>query len=317
MNVLEAHNLRKVYSNGVEAVRDLDLSVQQGEVFGFLGPNGAGKSTCIKMFTGLIRPTSGSLEVLGRSLPEQWQQITGEVGYVPQDLVFYHHLTVAENFRLFATCLELDRPMERIGELAAIFGLDDLMDRRAGYLSGGQKRRLNVALGFLSSPELLMLDEPSAGMDPQSRAMLWKSLEDIQKMEGVTIILTTHLMETADRLSDRIAIIDKGKVIALDTPQSLKRKFSKGEVIEVSLPPKQVPILETAIQDHEEWLVASMGGTVSISLSNALDGLQEVFEIIDRTVGRMHIKTLNIRSNTLEDVFLLLTGRKLEDDENA
>ncbi|RMG30165.1 MAG: ABC transporter ATP-binding protein [Methanobacteriota archaeon] len=317
MNVLYAQNLRKIYPNGVEAVRNLNLSVKKGEVFGFLGPNGAGKTTCIKMFTGLTKPTSGNLEVLGYALPDQWQLIRGDVGYVPQDLVFYEHLSIAENFRLFATCLDLHKPKERIDELSSLFGLDELMQRRAGQLSGGQKRRLNVALGFLSSPELLILDEPSAGMDPQSRAMLWKSLEEIRRKEGVTIILTTHLMETADRLSDRVAIINQGEVVAVDSPDTLKKKYSKGEVIEISLSPKHVPMVRKAAATHEDWLVSTFGGSISISLANALDGLPDVFEIMEQTVGRQQIQSLSIRSNTLEDVFLTLTGRKLEDENNA
>lgn len=315
MNVITTRNLRKIYPNGVEAVRDISLSVREGEVLGFLGPNGAGKSTCIKMFTGLLRPTDGELEVLGYSLPDEWKEIAEKIGYVPQDLVFYPHLTVEENFRLFGTCMGIDNLNSRVNELASLFGLNELMKRRSSHLSGGQKRRLNVALGFLSSPDLLILDEPSAGMDPQSRALLWESLERIRNEEDITIILTTHLMETADRLSDRVAIINEGSVVAIDSPDVLKRKYSKGEIIEIHVIPPKIRKLVTVLNEHEDWIITSTGKMVSVSLKNALDYLPEVFNLVETTIGREGISSLNIRSNTLEDVFLTLTGRTLEEKE--
>ncbi len=312
MNVLKSKHLKKIYPNGVEAVKDLSISVREGEILGFLGPNGAGKSTSINMFVGLLNPTDGELEVLGYEIPKEQEKLRGKIGYVPQQLVFYDHLTVLENLTLFAKCYEIPDAKSKINELLELFELMDLKSRRSHNLSGGQKRRLNVAIGLLNSPELLILDEPSAGMDPQSRNVLWRTIE---KFKGdMTIILTTHLMETADRLSDRIAIVDEGKLLTIDTPEGLKRKYSTDEIIDVYFQNGVNKVsLFKKLDDLPNVEYFDLPDRISIKVENALDALPQLIDIMNTTIGRDQVKSISIRSNTLEDVFISLTGKSLKE----
>ncbi len=188
----------------------------------------------------------------------------------------------------------------------------DLKSRRSHNLSGGQKRRLNVAIGLLNSPELLILDEPSAGMDPQSRNVLWRTIE---KFKGdMTIILTTHLMETADRLSDRIAIVDEGKLLTIDTPEGLKRKYSTDEIIDVYFQNGVNKVsLFKKLDDLPNVEYFDLPDRISIKVENALDALPQLIDIMNTTIGRDQVKSISIRSNTLEDVFISLTGKSLKE----
>jgi ABC-2 type transport system ATP-binding protein len=317
-SVIVAQNLKKVYGNGVEAVKSLSLSINKGEVFGFLGPNGAGKSSSINMFTGIIRPTSGLLKILDIEIGNNNNRLNDLIGYVPQNLVFYDHLTVEENLRLFAKAYSIQNIENKITELLTLLKIDDLRKRRSENMSGGQKRRLNLAIGLLHTPKILFLDEPSAGMDPQSRNILWEIIEKLANQNGMTIILTTHLMETADRLSDRIAIIDDGIVQVVDTPRNLKQLYGQGDVIELSI----VDTLEkNRFDDLCEKLKSKFGAqslristsNISISTVNGVTILAEVMELVDLTIGKSNLNNISIRENSLEDVFIQITGRALRE----
>ncbi len=306
MLAVKTSRLSKVFGD-VVAVDGLSLEVKQGEVFGLLGPNGAGKSTTIKMLTGLLSPTSGTIEVLGRHPTDQ--ELLTSVGYVPQDLVFYGHLSAKENLELFANCMEVENAKERVTELLRLFELYEAKDRRAAVLSGGQKRRLNVAIAFLLTPQLLILDEPSAGMDPQSRNMLWEILEGMREESNITVILTTHLIETADRLCNRVAIVDHGKVIAIGTPSELKGKGKDGEILEIVLN-NSPPDLMGKLNDYDVEITEHM-----IRFRN-LDTFSELPKIVEKLNGlipKESIRSFNIRQKTLEDVFIAHTGRSLRE----
>lgn len=294
-HVLIARNLKKKYKNGVQAVKGIDLAIHKGEVFGFLGPNGAGKSTTMDMLTGLSLPSSGSIEKRDLIL-----------GYVPQEIVFYDHLTCLENMKLFASCYELTEKT-RIEFLLELFELEDLKNRRSGMMSGGQKRRLNLAIGLLQNPDILFLDEPSAGMDPQSRNILWTVIEKISK--DITIVLSTHLMEVADRLSDRIAIIDKGEISVIDTPSNLKKQYGSGDLLEITL--KNCGGLLSLPLSQEQYKIN--GNIIQISTLNAISIIPELIEYITKELGEGCIAGMTLRENTLEDVFITLTGSQLRE----
>lgn len=316
---LEAKNLKKMYGETIEAVKGLNLTIEKSQVFGFLGPNGAGKSTSINMFSGLLAPTSGILNVLGYSLPEEVELLREKIGYVPQDLIYYDHLTVYENMELFAVNYGIKNRDERIMFLLDKLQILDLKNRRASRMSGGQKRRLNLALGMINNPELLILDEPSAGMDAQSRNILWDIIRSIAA-EGMTIILTTHLIETADRLSDTIAIMDQGVVIVTDTPSNLKKEFGDGEILEITW--KEVPTdeqlssLEKDINDITELKSCSfIRSTSKFQTSDAVNNLTDILDVIDKSIGRTQITNISIHESTLEDVFIKITGKGLKGEK--
>jgi len=321
MATVIAKDLTKIYDNHKVAVDAINFEVFEGEVFGFLGPNGAGKSTTISMITGIRKPTAGTLLVLDHTMPREHRKVQQQLGYVPQELVFYDHLTVGENLSLFATSYNLKNREERIQYATDLMGLDEISDQIADQLSGGQKRRLNVAMGLLHEPKLLVLDEPSAGMDPQSRAMLWQSIERLSN-ENITILLTTHLMETADRLSDRICIIDHGKIAAIDTPQELKKRIGEGDIIEISLvetvtDESYQSIKTTLINTFGEKFVSNIDHSLTITTLDGVNALSTILPIINSTIGRHQVKNISLRDNTLEDVFISITGNQLRERQEV
>lgn len=317
MATVIAKNLTKIFDKKKVAVDSIDFEIEEGEVFGFLGPNGAGKSTTISMITGITKPTSGKLTVLGHEMPQGRRQVHELIGYVPQDLVFYQQLKVIENLKLFATAYEIKEKRKRIEYVMELMGLHEFQDQLSASLSGGQKRRLNVAMGLLHKPELLILDEPSAGMDPQSRAMLWKSVEKMAS-ENMTIILTTHLMETADALSDRICIIDHGKIKAIDTPQELKQTTGKGDVIEIKFNEAlddgdYGKIKARLLTEFDPSSISNFDHTLTVTTLDGVNALGIILPSIEETVGRANVANISLRDNTLEDAFMAITGRQLRE----
>ncbi|MCY3412751.1 MAG: ABC transporter ATP-binding protein [Candidatus Heimdallarchaeota archaeon] len=316
MLAVKTHQLVKEYSKKVRAVDGLSLEIRRGEVFGLLGPNGAGKSTTINMIAGLLSPTQGRLEVLGYTLPDEINKIKDRIGYVSQDIIFYPHLTVYENLDLVATCYEIPQRDERIKDLLALLQIEDLADRRSTQLSGGQKRRLNIALGMLNDPEILILDEPSAGMDPQSRKILWETVQSLAKQKEITIILTSHIMETVDRLSDRIAIIDDGKVVVIDTPQALKKIYGAEEMIRISWKNEEInidPLIHALHENYPVESIKSQPHELTIGLSDAVNQLISIVKLVELHLGEGKIANINILENTLENVFLEITGKELRE----
>ncbi|KUL36279.1 ABC transporter ATP-binding protein [Streptomyces sp. NRRL F-4489] len=228
MPVLSTSGLARTFmtKNGpVEAVRGIDLTVQRGEILGFLGPNGAGKTTTLRMLTTLLAPTGGSATVAGCDLVRDPAGVRRATGYVAQSGGVDPHLTVHEELATQGRLYRLTRPQarERAEELAAALGLTGLLGRRTAALSGGQRRRLDIAMGLVHRPQVLFLDEPTTGLDPGSRADLWDLVRDLRATQGTTVFLTTHYLDEADALADRLVIVDGGVVAAEGTPDALKR----------------------------------------------------------------------------------------------
>ncbi len=308
---LQAQGLTKKYGDLV-AVDHLDLQIKNGEIFGFLGPNGAGKKTSINMFVGLLAPTSGTILINGR---ERAHVPRRSIGICPQDLVLWEELTCAENLTLMGDMYNLPRTVtkERIRSVLTDLALLEKANVRASQLSGGLKRRLNIALAVIHDPDIVVLDEPSAGLDPQARLLLWDFIRSLKDNEDKTIILTTHAMEEADTLSDRVAIIDHGKLLQLDTPENLKKTIGTGDIVELQL--AELEKRETVQNDLSSIAGIEEINNVDAKITiRALNAVRLLPQIIDRVEARdAHISDMSIRENTLEDVFIYLTGRGLRE----
>ena len=308
---IETKNLKK-YFGDIHAVDGIDLQIPKGELFGFLGPNGAGKTTTISMLSTILPPTSGEASILGNDIRKDAKNIKEIIGVCPQEIVLYERLTARENINLIAKMHGLKKAdyKEKTDDL---LGRMNLLDRASSLVktySGGMKRRVNVLMAVIHDPEVVIFDEPTAGLDPQSRRVIWDFIRDFQK-KNATIILTTHNMEEADDLSDELIIIDHGKIIAQGTPKELKGRLGKGDVIEFKVKEQinreeVMPRLKKL--DFVQWVKPV--GKRRIIL-NGLDGLRRINEIIDAVAVKM--LDISIRKNTLEDVFIDLTGRRLRD----
>jgi ABC-2 type transport system ATP-binding protein len=310
-SAMKAEHLTKKFGD-VTIVDDLNLEIKHGEVFGFLGPNGAGKTTSIKMMTGLLQPTSGRVLFNGAELGSMQKK---KIGVCPQELVLWEALTCRENLTFMGNMYGVEkRALEnRVNELLDYLSLTDKADQLASKLSGGMKRRLNVALSVVHHPEIVFLDEPSAGLDPQTRQLLWDFIRTLRDKEGKTVILTTHVMEEADALSDRVAIIDHGKLLLLDTPDAMKKTMGRGDVVELQLG-------DIAMNDAIIQRLSTLDGIeeayelkdrVAVRALNAPSKLPELVDLIEGAGGS--VCDVTIRGNTLEDVFIYLTGRALRE----
>ena len=297
----------------VLAVDGLNLEVRAGEIFGLLGPNGAGKTTSIRMMTGMLRPSSGKVFFGDREVTSHSLRIKKLVGVCPQDIVVWEKLTCMENLTLMGRMFGIPRrnAKSKAGELLANVGLADKAGVRAAKLSGGMKKRLNLAMAMVHDPEILVLDEPITGLDPQSRLLVSDFIQGLCREQGKTVIFTTHLMEVAARISDRIAIMDHGKLMALDTLDNLKKSIGEGDIVEVSI---------SGDVEHEKVLdvIESLDGVETAGLYedrirfqalDAINLLPEVSRNVDRLGGK--IEGLSLHNNTLEDIFIFLTGRDL------
>ena len=309
--VIETSNLKK-YFGDIHAVDGIDLKIPKGYLYGVLGPNGAGKTTTIRMLSTILYPTDGEATVLGFNLRKEASEIRKRIGVCPQELVIYPRLTARENIHLIAQMHGIIKKdyKERTDDLLGRMNLLDRADSLSKTYSGGMKRRLNVLMAVIHEPELIFFDEPTAGLDPQSRRVVWDFIKEFQERES-TIILTTHNMEEADDLSDELLIVDYGKIIAKGTPSELKGKLGEGDIIEfkISNPEKRDEVIELATTlDFVRW--GKSVGKRRILL-NALDGLRRISDIMD--VVKVEMKDLSVRENTLEDVFIDLTGRRLRD----
>lgn len=316
--VLQTESLTKRYGPLV-AVKDLTLQVYEGEVFGFLGPNGAGKTTSINMMCGLLKPDAGRVTVHGAPITGGGADVRARVGVCPQDVVLWERLTCLEQLQFVGQMYGLTgrKARQRGEQLLEELDLTDKRNKQARTLSGGLRRRLNLALALVHDPDIIVLDEPEVGLDPQSRVQVREHIRSLARKK--TVILTTHNMDEADRLADRVAIIDHGELLVLDTPQALKRRVGEGDVIEIDLSGqpdgekalaalRQAPFLSTATQRvtldvaHETLIVRAF---------NAVGMLPAILETL-AAVG-LQCGQVRLRENTLEDVFIQLTGRRLRE----
>lgn len=309
--VMEAQNLTKKFGDFL-AVDKLNLKIKKGEVFGFLGPNGAGKTTSINMMVGLLSPTDGKVLVNSKEVEHMDKKA---IGICPQELVLWENLTCFENLKLMGDMYTVPKDVlkERIETLLKDLYLTDKADTRVSNLSGGMKRRLNLAMAVIHEPEIVLLDEPSEGLDPQSRRVLWSYIRSLRDDDKKTVILTTHLMDEADRLSDRVAIIDHGKLLKLDTPENLKKEIGEGDVIEMTLPDKES---KEHVKKYLETLegtisVVEVDGKINLRAFNAVSKLPKIVGELEKS--DIQIDDLSVRQNTLEDVFIEITGTGLRE----
>ena len=298
--------------NELVAVDNISFEIQPGEIFGLLGPNGAGKTTTLSMLSTMLKPTAGSATVNGIDIEKDEDGVRKSIGIVFQDQSLDEELTAWENMDFHGRLYRIpgDVRRERIANLLRLVGLEDRKNDIVKTFSGGMRRRLEIARGLLHHPVVLFLDEPTLGLDPQTRNHLWNYIATLSKEKGITIILTTHYMEEADRLCNRVAIIDHGKIIALDTPQNLKNGIG-GDVITIKSPNPEA--IAAAIT--EPWIthLEQHDGEVTISLENAE---QHVSTIVTRlNQKQIAIDNLSIHKPTLEDVFLYFTGKTIREQE--
>jgi ABC-2 type transport system ATP-binding protein len=311
--VLKTKGLTKRYGS-LTAVKDLTLEVYEGEVFGFLGPNGAGKTTSINMMCGLLKPDAGQVIVRGVPISEADNEIRARVGVCPQHIVLWERLTCLEQLQFIGQMYGLGgREARKRGEqLLEELDLTSKRNKQARTLSGGMQRRLNLAMALVHDPDIVVLDEPEVGLDPQSRIRVREYIQSLA--QDKTVILTTHNMDEAERLTDRVAIIDHGELLVLDTPEALKRSVGEGDVVEIDLDgpvgdgrmarEALEPLVGQALLDEER-------GRVTVRALNAVGALLVILDALD-TAG-LQAGDVRVRKNTLEDVFIQLTGRRLRE----
>jgi ABC-2 type transport system ATP-binding protein len=317
--IIEAHGLKRTFkmrgkSKDIEAVRGIDLVVNEGEIVGFLGPNGAGKTTTLKMLCTLLEPTGGSATVVGADLRTDAVGVRRRIGYVSQAGSTSPEARAGEEIMSHAALYGIDgtTARERGQALLKALDLEDAWDRPCGKLSGGQRRRLDIVMGLVHQPRLVLLDEPSTGLDPQSRANLWTHIRKLRDELGTTVFLTTHYMDEADALADRILIIDHGTIVAEGTPAELKKRVS-GDAITVTLRSEDVAAAAAAIAGKlsgaDEPVVE-----VNVVRFHVPDGATALPQLLSG-LTRAGIDAIGVDVNrpTLDDVFLTLTGRSLRD----
>jgi len=316
MHAIEVNGLTKVYPGGIKAVDGISFTIPEGEIFGFLGPNGAGKSTTILMLTTLLRITGGAAHIMGVDVARHPNTVRRSIGYVSQDLAVDDNLTGWENLFLQAKFYGLKREQlrERIQAVLKLVNLEERIYDRVETYSGGMRKRLDIAEGLIHRPQVLFLDEPTLGLDIQTRSEIWKYINRLRMESGMTIFLTTHYMDEADRLCDRIAIIDRGGIKALDTPARLKQVIG-GDVVTLSLAGDPA---ETAAAVR---VIAALPGVRQVSphaseyvviVADGDPAVPRLFEAIRHLPAR--ITAVTVKRPTLDDVYLHFTGRGLRDD---
>jgi ABC-2 type transport system ATP-binding protein len=320
-SLVEVAGLRKVYPDGTEAVRGIDFEVGEGEFFGFLGPNGAGKSTTMKMLITLMRPTAGRATIDGLELGRDDRKIREVIGYAAQDVSVDEDLSGRENLILSGRLYHLSQrdAERRADELLIVIGLAEVAEKRAGFYSGGMRRRLDLAQALMHRPKLLFLDEPTTGLDPQNRRAMWDELEKLNR-EGTTVFLTTQYMEEADTLCERLAIIDNGTIVSEGSPSAMKASLG-GEVLTLTFPTDDPEALQRLIARGAEAL-RGVPGLDEIReadrevLANLSGGVQEVLPAALRALAVSGVEArIAVSPPTLDDVFIKTTGHALREEE--
>jgi ABC-2 type transport system ATP-binding protein len=312
---ISVENIVKRYGD-FEAVAGITFDVADGEIFGLLGPNGAGKSTLIRMMTTLTPSTAGRAIIAGHDVAREPDAVRRTIGVIPQALTSDIDLTVEENLSIYAKLYEVSK-VERERNIDELLGAVDLLKWRNAQtktLSGGMRRRLEIARGLVHNPRIFFLDEPTTGLDPVSRVAVWEMLNHLKNTRQLTMLITTHYMDEADRLCDRIAIVDHGKLVALDTPMALKASVPGSNVVEVQF-----------MQESSAWpeQLSRLAGVTSVESQSAgmyrlltSNGSLTTTQLVEMTSSSgSTIKSLNVQNTTLDDVFVYYTGRQLRDEQ--
>ena len=315
-NGIDVEGLVRVFGDDIRAVDGVDLSVAPGEIYGFLGPNGAGKSTMVLMLVTLLPPTSGRATVAGFDVAKQGPEVRGQIGAALQESALDDFLTGTEHMDLQGGLHGLSKNERRTrgAELMERVGLSDAAGRKVGGYSGGMKRRLDLALALLHRPSVLFLDEPTTGLDPQSRSALWAEVERLSREDGVTVFLTTQYLEEADVLADRVGIIDHGKLVAEGTPTALKAGIGQVSLEATPANPNDREKLAAALAQFGEPAAASPK-SVAVRLAAGAEQLADVVRALD--ADGIEVAELQLHQPSLDDVFLQQTGRSLEGEEEA
>jgi ABC-2 type transport system ATP-binding protein len=318
LNDIEITSVTKSFEDST-AVDDLSLTVARGEMLGLLGPNGAGKSTLTKMISGMLNPTSGTIKVCDLNIQEQPTKVKEQLGVVPQDIVLYDYLNAKENLAFYGRLYGLSgkKLSNKIKELLEFTQLDEKAVKRSiSKYSGGMKRRVNIAAALLHEPQVILLDEPTAGLDPQNRLALWEIIHTLKK-QGKTIVLTTHMMDEAEELCDRVAIMDKGKIIAVGSPRELVKKVKMENTITVVPDKAQSSLVDAMKNVHfiKKSYIAYDENEKTETLKVITDNPDDILPDVVAAVAKEGVKVLSVQISkvTLEDVFIMLTGRTLRE----
>jgi ABC-2 type transport system ATP-binding protein len=314
-DAIKAEGLTKVFNGSLVAVDHIDFSVKPGEIFGFLGPNGAGKTTTINMLITILKPTEGTASILGYDIAKQNNQVRYSIGLVPQEYTADEDLTGYENILLCADLYGISRKTstKRAADLLELVELTEFKDKKVQTFSGGMRRRLELACGLINRPKVLFLDEPTLGLDVQTRAATWNYIKMLKKEFGMTLFMTTHYLEEADALCDRIAIIDHGKIIVVGTPTELKDSLG-GDIITVAIK-KDVDItglvekiehVKEVKKENGSYMIKSENGEVTAPL--IIEALRKEGHVVTR---------LSLTKPTLNEVYLQYTGRSMRDAEDS
>ena len=308
MNVIEVRNLVKIFNHDIKAVDGITFNVKEGEIFGLLGPNGAGKTTTISMLCTLLKPTSGEAKICNYDIDSQQNKVRKCLGLVFQDTTLDDRLTARENLELHARLYDVpkNKRNKRIDQVLKMVELKDKEKSIVKTFSGGMQRRLEIARGLIHYPRILFLDEPTLGLDPQTRKHVWDYIVKLKKEYKMTIFLTTHYMEEADELCDRIAIIDHGKIISLDTPKKLKDGLG-GDTIILDVNDKDI---DKALKIYKN--AKRFDGQIILSVKNAGKQIQKVLDKCEK--NKIEVIEANIRKPSLNDVFLKMTGREIREE---
>ncbi len=324
MSVIQTKGLTKIFSGNVRAVDGIDFEVNAGEIFAFLGPNGAGKTTTIKMLNTLIQPTSGTAMVAGLDVAKNPTEVRKRIGYAAQDVGVDERATGRENLTLYGHFYRLDGKTirQRVKELFELVDLTGYEDKMVSAYSGGMRKRLDLAMGLIHQPQVIFLDEPTTGLDPQTRAHLWDYINKLAKSMGVAIFLTTHYMEEADRLADRIAIIDLGKIMTMGTSDELKRSIG-GDVVTLTPPVEKDEERKEFTRRAEAALsgkpfvmeMKPSDGELAVYVKDGGSAIPSIMQILGSQ--SIEVKTISMARPSLDDVFLKYTGRTIRAQEGT
>ncbi len=312
--MVEVEDLQKIYPGGVKALNGVSFRVSKREIYSLLGPNGAGKTTTMKIIATLLKPTAGKALVMGIDVTSNPDSVRKIIGYVPQELSADDELTGMENVVLQARLYGISRAeaVRKAGELLEMVGLREAASRIVRSYSGGMRRRLELAMGLVNNPELLILDEPTLGLDVQSRLSLWEYIDSLRREKGLTILMTTHYMDEADKLSSRIAIIDRGRIVAEGTPQELKARVG-GDVVMIKISSDPLKAVEKIRGVDGVLGVDVIENNLRIKVRSAEAALPEILRVLGSADGR--IESISITRPTLDQVFIEYTGRMFRDEE--
>lgn len=312
--MIEIRNLKKVYGE-FEAVKDLSLTIKEGEVFGLLGPNGAGKSTTVSMLSTVINPTSGEIKIAGKPLKGNEKEIKSLIGIVPQEIALYETMSAKNNLQFFGTLYGLKgkKLKERVDEILEIIELKDKANQAVGKYSGGMKRRVNIGVAMMHDPKIIIFDEPTVGIDPQSRNHILETIKRLNEEHGTTVIYTSHYMEEVDYLCSRVGIIDHGELIACGTKEELKQKVDACDVLKIIYKDTSASILKQIekIDGVKKIVLDEDENSVKMFISSQKKNIMDIVDDLKK-IG-VNITGFSFEEVNLETMFLQLTGKTLRE----